>query len=50
MPYTSECWTIKKKTCTKTEMRMLRWMIGNTLRDRIKNESICKKLLRLRAK
>ena len=39
--YGTECWAYKKEHIQKlgvTEMRMLRWMCGNTLRDRIKNE------------
>ena len=41
MTYGAECWPIKEKHKTKlsvTEMRMLRWMSGFTLRDRMQNE------------
>jgi len=45
--YGTECWASKKEHIKKmevTEMRMLRWMCGNTLRDRIRNEVIRKKV------
>ncbi|KAH0456698.1 hypothetical protein IEQ34_014605 [Dendrobium chrysotoxum] len=44
---TSECWPLKEKHNTKlcvAEMRMLRWMSGFTLRDRIRNEHIREKV------
>ena len=43
MLYGAECWPLKEKHNTKlsvAEMRMLRWMSGFTLRDRIQNEHI----------
>ena len=43
MLYGSECWALKKKHEHKmgvTEMRMLRWMCGHTLKDRIHNDHI----------
>ena len=43
MLYGTECWAAKKQHMNKinvAEMRMLRWMCGKTLRDRIKNENI----------
>ncbi|MDE1716381.1 hypothetical protein PWG14_28335, partial [Chromobacterium amazonense] len=43
MTYGAECWPIKEKHKTKlsvTEMRMLRWMSGFTLRDRMQNEYV----------
>ena len=42
----SQCWLVKKhiqKMCV-VETRMLRWIIGNTLRDRIRNMPISKKI------
>ncbi len=45
--YGTECWASKKEHVQKvgvTEMRMLRWMCGNTLRDRIRNEVIRQKV------
>ena len=41
MTYGSECWGLKKKDERKlntTEMRMLRMMLGVTLKDRLRNE------------
>ncbi|KAI0488944.1 hypothetical protein KFK09_028783 [Dendrobium nobile] len=46
MLYDAECWPLKEKHNTKlsvAEMRMLRWMSGFTLRDRIQNEHIREK-------
>ena len=43
MPYGAECWTIKKKDemlMNKTEMRMLRWIPGVSLREHKRNEEI----------
>ena len=45
--YGTECWPIKKIFEHKmevTEMRMLRWMCGHTLMDRIKNQEFRDKL------
>ncbi|KAI0489432.1 hypothetical protein KFK09_029275 [Dendrobium nobile] len=47
MLYGAECWPLKVKHNTKlsvAEMRMLRWMSGFTLRDRIQNEHIREKV------
>ncbi|KAH0469003.1 hypothetical protein IEQ34_002235 [Dendrobium chrysotoxum] len=47
MLYGVECWPLKEKHNTKlsvAEMRMLRWMSGFTLRDRIRNEYIREKI------
>ena len=41
MLYGTDCWAIKKTHAHKmevAEMRMLRWMCGNTRLDRIRNE------------
>ena len=43
LSYGSECWAIKKQQEHKmdvTEMKMLRWMSGYTLKDRIRNDHI----------
>ena len=43
--YGTECWAIKKQYVSKmniAKMRMLRWMCGKTMRDKIRNEWICK--------
>ncbi|KAH0466342.1 hypothetical protein IEQ34_006445 [Dendrobium chrysotoxum] len=47
MLYGAECWPLKEKHNSKlsvAEMRMLRWMSGFTLRDRIQNEHIREKV------
>ncbi|KAI0531437.1 hypothetical protein KFK09_000992 [Dendrobium nobile] len=47
MLYGAECWPLKEKHNTKlsvAEMRMLGWMSGFTLRDRIQNEHIREKV------
>ncbi|KAI0494972.1 hypothetical protein KFK09_025118 [Dendrobium nobile] len=47
MLYGAECWPLKEKHNTKlsvAEMRMLRWMSGFTLRDRLRNEHIREKV------
>ena len=41
--YDTECWGIKKHHAQKmsvAEMCMLRWMCGNTRRDKVRNEDI----------
>ena len=46
--YGTECWSIKKIFKHKmevTEMRMLRWMCGHTLMDRIRNQEFRDKLM-----
>ena len=43
MTYGAECWTMKKKDemlMNKTEMRMLRWIQGDSLREHKRNEDI----------
>ena len=43
MTYGVECWTMKKKDemlMNKTEMRMLRWIQGVSLREHKRNEEI----------
>ncbi len=43
MLYGTECWTIKKQTIHKmsvAEMRIFRWISGNTRKDWIQNEEI----------
>ena len=45
--YGTECWSVKKIFEHKmkvTEMRMLRWMCGHTLMDRIRNREFRNKL------
>jgi hypothetical protein len=45
--YGSECWTIKHDHMQKinvAEMRMLRWMSGNTIKDKLKNDFIRHKI------
>ena len=47
MLYGIECWAIKRHHAQKlsvAEMRMLRWMCGNTRRDKVRNEDICTKI------
>ena len=47
MLYGSECWAIKRQQIYKMsveEMRMLRWIIGHTRMDRIRNEVIRSKV------
>ena len=43
--YDTEYWAVKKQYVSKVnvaEMRMLRWMCGKTMRDKIRNEQIRK--------
>ena len=43
MTYGSECWGLKKKDERKlntTEMRMIRMMLGVTLKDKLRNEEV----------
>ena len=45
--YSTECWAIKKYHAQKmsvAEIRMLRSMCGNTMRDKMRNEDICTKI------
>ena len=45
--YDTECWAIKRHHAQKmsvAEMRMLRWMSGNTRRDKVRNANICTKI------
>ena len=47
MLYDTECWAIKRYHAQKmsgAEMRMLRWMCGNTKRDKVRNEDIRTKI------
>jgi len=43
MLYGTECWAVKSQhenQLSVVEMRMLRWMSGETRRDRIRNDTI----------
>ena len=43
MLYGSECWTLKRQHENKmdvADMRMLRWMSGYTIKDKIRNDHI----------
>ena len=45
--YVTECWPVKKvfeQRMKVIEMRMLRWMCGNTMMDRIRNQEFREKL------
>ena len=45
--YGTKCFPVKKvfeQRMKVTEMRMLRWMYGNTIMDRIRNQEFRKKL------
>ena len=45
--YGTKCWPVKKvfkQRIEVTEMRMLRWMCGNTMMDRIRNQEFREKL------
>ena len=45
--YGTECWVIKRYHAQKlsvAEMRMLRWMCGNTRKDKMRNEDIRTKI------
>ena len=47
MLYVTECWAIKRHHAQKmsvAEMRMLRWMCGNTRKDKVRNEDIHTKI------
>jgi len=47
MLYDTECWAIKRHHAQKmsvVEMCMLRWMCGNTRRDKVRNEDIHTKI------
>lgn len=47
MGQTTECWQLKKAHTQKmmvTEMKMISWTCGHTIRDKIKNEVIHNKL------
>ena len=47
MLYGTECWPVKKffeQRIDVTEMRMLRWMCGNTMVDKTKNQEFREKL------
>ena len=43
MLYGTECWAIKRYHAQKmsvADMRILRWMCGNTRRDKMRNEDV----------
>jgi hypothetical protein len=45
--YGAECWPTKRRHIQQlsiAEMRMLRWICGNTRRDRVRNDDICERL------
>ena len=45
--YGTECWVIKRYHAQKmsvVDMRMLRWMYGNTRRDKVRNKDIRTKI------
>jgi hypothetical protein len=47
MLYGAECWPTKRwhvQQLSVTEMRMLRWICGNTRRDRVQNDDIHERL------
>jgi hypothetical protein len=47
MLYGAECWPTKRRHVQQlsvTEMRMLRWIYGNTRRDRVRNDDIRERL------
>uniref|UniRef100_A0A453EVH9 Uncharacterized protein n=1 Tax=Aegilops tauschii subsp. strangulata TaxID=200361 RepID=A0A453EVH9_AEGTS len=47
MLFGAECWPTKRphiQQMSATEMRMLRWMCGRTIKGRIRNEGICNKV------
>ena len=42
--YDTKCWDIKKQHVHKMsviEMRMLRWIMKNTNKDKLRNEEVC---------
>ena len=47
MSYGTKCWVIKRYYAQKmsvAEMRILRWMCGNTKRNKLRNEDIRTKI------
>jgi hypothetical protein len=47
MLYGAECWPTKRQHVQQlsvAEMRMLRWIYGNTRRDRVRNDDIRERL------
>jgi len=44
--YSTECWAIKiyAQKMSVAEMRMIRWMCGNTRRDKVRNKDIRTKI------
>jgi hypothetical protein len=45
--YGAECWPTKRRHVQQlsvAEMRMLRWICGNTIRDRVRNDDIRERL------
>ena len=45
--YDTECWAIKRyhpQKMSVAEMHMLRWICGNTRRDKMRNEDILTKI------
>jgi hypothetical protein len=47
MLYGAECWPTKMRHVQQlsvAEMHMLRWICGNTRRDRVRNDDICERL------
>jgi hypothetical protein len=47
MLYGAECWSTKRRHVQQlsvAEMRMLRWICGNTRRDRVRNDDIRERL------
>jgi hypothetical protein len=47
MLYEAECWPTKRRHVQQlsvSEICMLRWICGNTRRDRVRNDDICERL------